>query len=617
LQYMDSQMEIKYEEIREKHKSSITKLYPFSSERKMMSTLLKSDSGEYSHILYSKGAAEIVLERCTQVMQEDGTEAPLDEKLTSTFEQLIKDYASTGLRTIALTCRKINNELNWEDEDAVVAELTFIALAGIKDPVRKEVPDAVRKCQEAGIIVRMITGDNILTATHIARECGILTEDGVAIEGSKFRKMSQAEMDEIIPKLQVIARSSPTDKYMLVHRLRELGEVVAVTGDGVNDAPQLKEADVGFAMGITGTEVAKDASDIVLLDDNFSSIEKAVLWGRNVYDSIRKFVQFQLTVNLVAVAIAFIGAVTNGESPLSPIQLLWVNLIMDTFAALALATEAPTEELLQRRPYGRYDSLITRNMWRNIIGQSLYQLGVLLVMLYAIHIIPIFGLPHSQSQFSRKDRVIQNTLIFNAFVMCQLFNEINSRKLGNELNVFKGLFKNPIFLGIMVFSVAVQFLLTHFGGSFAQTHPLTVIQWLCCVVIGFISLPYGILLRGIFRFKEAERVHPSPVAEKGKGKEKETRIEIVPAEGALPPKKKEEEKPLLPPRPVSLNWRRAQDVMTEVNVLTTLRHYKRPKTNYPTKKHSERRTSVASETLRRNSFLSKRRASDINFFPPK
>lgn len=209
--------------------------------------------------------------------------------------------------------------------------------------------------------MRMLTGDNILTAKSISKQCGILdADDQIAIEGPEFRKYSDEKIDEIIPRLRVIARSSPEDKLRLVKRLRELGEVVAVTGDGTNDSPSLKEADVGFAMGIMGTEVAKEASDIILLDDNFNSIVKAILWGRNVFDSIKKFVQFQLTVNLVAVIISFIGAVTGGESPLKAVQLLWVNLIMDTLAALALATEAPTPELLDRPPHGRKASLITK-----------------------------------------------------------------------------------------------------------------------------------------------------------------------------------------------------------------------------------------------------------------
>jgi len=200
-----------------------------------------------------------------------------------------------------------------------------------------------------GITVRMLTGDNLLTASFVAKECGILSDDGTVIEGPKFRTLSDEELDNILPKLQVMARCSPQDKFRLVHRLRERGEVVAVTGDGTNDAPQLKEADVGFSMGIAGTEVAKEASDIILLDDNFSSIVKAVMWGRNVFDSIRKFIQFQLTVNLVAVIIAFVGAVSKGESPLKPVQMLWVNLIMDTMAALALATELPTVDLFETK----------------------------------------------------------------------------------------------------------------------------------------------------------------------------------------------------------------------------------------------------------------------------
>lgn len=507
LEYMATQMEVNYEEIRKKHKKNIAKLYPFSSERKMMSTAIRTEEGDAKYILYCKGASEIILEECSTILKTDG-EADLKDKKRDEISDLIEEYASSGLRTIGLAYKEFSEEPDWEDDEEVIKDLVFLGLAGIKDPVRKEVPEAVEKCKNAGIMVRMITGDNILTARHIAKECGILTEDGIAIEGPKFRKMTEAELDEIIPKLQVIARAQPQDKYTLVHRLRELGEVVAVTGDGVNDAPQLKEADVGFAMGITGTEVAKDASDIVLLDDNFSSIVKAVMWGRNVYDSIRKFIQFQLTVNLVAVAIAFIGSVTNGASPLTPVQLLWVNLIMDTFAALALATERPSEELLDRKPYGRYDHLITRAMWRNIISQAVFQLGVLLVMLYAIDIIPFVSLPPKSD--TERWNLERNTFLFNTFVMCQLFNEINSRKLGNELNVFTRFFTNPIFLGVMAITLVGQFLLIQFAGSFASTVPLSINQWIVSVVIGAISLPYGLIIRLAIRLKEPEPKKPTP-----------------------------------------------------------------------------------------------------------
>lgn len=647
LEYTDSKMKVSYEEIRKKHKKNIVKLYPFSSERKSMSTVIRFDSsidapgaeGEPSYRLYCKGASEIVSKMCSQMTTKDGKAENLDDKAAEDLKKLIEEYASSGLRTIALAYKDISEEHDWED-DSIISDLTLIGIAGIKDPVRKEVPDAVKKCKKAGIMVRMITGDNILTARHIAKECGILTEDGMAIEGPELRKMSQAELDKIIPKLQVVARSSPTDKFTLVHRLRELGEVVAVTGDGVNDAPQLKEADVGFSMGITGTEVAKEASDIVLLDDNFSSIVKAVMWGRNVYDSIRKFVQFQLTVNTVAVAIAFIGAVTKGDSPLTPVQLLWVNLIMDTFAALALATEAPTEELLKRKPYGRYDSLITRNMWRNIIGHAIYQLAVLLFLLYAINMLPIFGLPNNMKKFTEADKTIQNTIIFNSFVMCQIFNEINSRKLGSELNVFKGIFTNYVFLAVLGFTVVMQFVLAQFAGAFAGTHPLSIQQWGVCIFIGFIELPYGLLLRLVFRFKEPEHqekhTHPleagqsatesssTPATlqgerereksgdqrrEKGKEKVKEEHVSInMPDEARS--KRGDERVPLLRQSGdtnarARENWGKAQGVVTEVGVVNVLRGAGRRKSvasgAYPTRKFDARRQSTLGENFLRRS----------------
>jgi len=270
------------------------------------------------------------------------------------------------------------------------------------------------------------------------------------MEGPQFRSLHVDQIDRLIPRLQVLARCSPDDKLILVKRLRELGEVVAVTGDGTNDAPILREADVGFSMG-NGTAVAKDASDIVLLDDNFASIEKAVLWGRNVYDSIRKFLQFQLTVNICAVAVAFLGAITTGQSPLTAIQLLWVNLIMDTMAALALATEEPTPELMDRPPHGRDSPLITRRMWRNIIGQTTFQLLALLWTLYGAQTLPFLSISGNTVTDSPDPNAVpdytRTTLVFNTFVFCQLFNEINCRVLNDELNIFKNILKNYIFFG--------------------------------------------------------------------------------------------------------------------------------------------------------------------------
>jgi len=226
---------------------------------------------------------------------------------------------------------------------------------------------------------------------------------------------------------------------------------------------------------------------------------KAVLWGRNVFDSIRKFVQFQLTVNVVAVIVAFVGAVGSGESPLKPVQMLWVNLIMDTMAALALATEAPTPSLLKRAPYGRYEGIITRSMWRNVIGQALYQLVVMFTLLMFAQNIPQLGLPASRAAWTEEHHELLTTIVFNTFVLCQLFNELNCRKLGNELNILSGLFTNTIFWAVMVFTVAVQAIIVQYGGEFASTHALTRDQWLFCIAVGAGSLPWGLILRIFIR----------------------------------------------------------------------------------------------------------------------
>ncbi|XP_039157322.1 putative calcium-transporting ATPase 7, plasma membrane-type isoform X2 [Eucalyptus grandis] len=300
-------------------------------------------------------------------------------------------------------------------------------------------------------------------------------------KGPDFREKSQEELLELIPKIQVMARSSPLDKHTLVKHLRTtFEEVVAVTGDGTNDAPALHEADIGLAMGIAGTEVAKESADVVILDDNFSTIVTVAKWGRSVYINIQKFVQFQLTVNVVALVVNFSSACLMGSAPLTAVQLLWVNMIMDTLGALALATEPPNNELMKRRPVGRKGNFISNVMWRNILGQSLYQF--LVIWNLQAKGKAMFGLDGPDAD------LILNTLIFNSFVFCQIFNEISSRDM-EEIDVFKGILDNYVFVAVLSCTAIFQVIIIEFLGTFASTSPLTFSQWLLSIIIGFLGMP--------------------------------------------------------------------------------------------------------------------------------
>ncbi|KUJ20488.1 calcium transporting P-type ATPase-like protein [Mollisia scopiformis] len=481
--------------------ANIVQLIPFDSGRKCMGVVVQLENGKYR--LYVKGASEILLEKCSYIIR-DPTKEPSSSLMTEdnrrTLNNIIDNYASRSLRTIGMIYREFDK---WPPKGARTAEgdrtevifedifkqMVFLGIVGIQDPLREGVAEAVKKCQNAGVVVRMVTGDNLNTAKAIATECGIFTQGGLIMEGPAFRKLSKTKMDQTIPRLQVLARSSPEDKRILVKRLKELGETVAVTGDGTNDAPALKTADVGFSMGIAGTEVAKEASAIILMDDNFASIVKAMMWGRAVNDAVKKFLQFQVTVNITAVLLTFITAVSSDQekSVLTAVQLLWVNLIMDTMAALALATDPPTESILDRKPDPKSAPLISVTMWKMIIGESLYQLVITLLLYY--------GSDSILSYQSDREKNQVPTLVFNTFVWMQIFNQWNNRRLDNKFNIFEGVSRNWFFMAINVVMVGGQVMIIFVGGKAFNVVRLNGAQWAYSIVLGFLSIPIGACIR--------------------------------------------------------------------------------------------------------------------------
>ncbi|XP_059379109.1 plasma membrane calcium-transporting ATPase 3-like isoform X4 [Carassius carassius] len=501
-----------YQAVREQiPEEKLYKVYTFNSVRKSMSTVIQMPDRSFR--LYSKGASEILLRKCSFILgRDDETRAFKPRDKEEIVKKVIEPMACDGLRTICIAYRELPADPmpDWDNETDIVSNLTCITMVGIEDPVRPEVPEAIRKCQRAGITVRMVTGDNINTARAIAAKCGIIHpgDDFLCIDGKDFNRrirnekgeIEQERIDKVWPKLRVLARSSPTDKHTLVKGIidsttLEQRQVVAVTGDGTNDGPALKKADVGFAMGIAGTDVAKEASDIILTDDNFSSIVKAVMWGRNVYDSISKFLQFQLTVNVVAVIVAFTGACITQDSPLKAVQMLWVNLIMDTFASLALATEPPNEALLLRKPYGRNNPLISRTMMKNILGHAVYQLIIIFTLLFVGE--KIFDIDSGRNAPLHSPPSEHYTIIFNTFVLMQLFNEINARKIHGERNVFDGIFSNPIFCSIVLGTFAIQIVIVQFGGKPFSCYPLNAEQWLWCLFVGMGELVWGQVIASV------------------------------------------------------------------------------------------------------------------------
>ncbi|XP_071937978.1 putative calcium-transporting ATPase 13, plasma membrane-type [Coffea arabica] len=484
-------MEINMDMERVKQNCSILHVEAFNSQKKRSGVLMKKMVDNSTHVHW-KGAAEMILAMCSHYYNLEGEVTLLDHLERLKFEEIIQGMAASSLRCIAFAHKQIReaNDASGEIQQTLEdRNLILLGIVGLKDPCRPGVKKAVEDCQYSGVKIKMITGDNVFTARAIATECGILkpdleANDELVVEGVEFRNYTDEERMEKVDKIVVMARSSPFDKHLMVKCLKAKGHVVAVTGDGTNDAPALKEADIGLSMGIQGTEVAKESSDIVILDDNFASVATVLTWGRCVYSNIQKFIQFQLTVNVAALVINFVAAISAGEVPLTAVQLLWVNLIMDTLGALALATERPTKDLMDKPPVGRTEPLITNTMWRNLMSQALYQIAVLLTLQFKGK--SIFGV-------SKK---VNDTLIFNTFVLCQVFNEFNARKLERK-NVFEGIHRNKLFLGIIGVTIILQVVMVEFLKRFANTERLNWGQWAACAGIAAASWPIGWIVKCI------------------------------------------------------------------------------------------------------------------------
>lgn len=472
-----------YEQMRSE--ARIVSQLPFSTERKYMATLVedvKSDElpmnsdTPYSdtqrgqrRLLFLKGAPEIILRHSACYLSAGGGEHRPIEEISGKVEAQLSRYQNMAMRTLGFAVVEVEAEAGTDCEalvNRVTGDIIFLGIAAISDPIRTDVPSAVKRCQGAGIGIKIVTGDTPGTATEIARQIGLWTEadtDRNRITGTEFAALSDEEALDRVMDLKIMSRARPTDKQRLVQLLQKHGAVVAVTGDGTNDAPALNHAQVGLSMG-TGTSVAKEASDITLLDDSFNSIGTAVMWGRSLYKNIQRFIAFQLTINVVALAIVLLGAVMGSEIPLTVTQMLWINLIMDTFAAMALASIPPSTSVMRERPRKSDDFIITPAMYRNIGGMGLLFVAVLVGLYLYMNthgLLTLEGL----------------TVFFTIFVMMQFWNLFNARVLGTSDSAFKG-FGQAYTLWIVAGIILLgQFIIVQWGGSVFRTTPLSAEVW--------------------------------------------------------------------------------------------------------------------------------------------
>lgn len=457
-------------------KQDVRKFNAFDSNKKSSSVTITKDG---KSVTYIKGAPEKIIEKCTHYLDESGTRKRLVEKnyLTS----YIDSQAGRSMRLLAVA------KADGETEDT---DLTLICIVSIRDNVRKEAVDAIKEVQNAGIQVVMVTGDRKETAVAIAKEAGLLaTKDDVALTSAEMAEKTDEELKTILPHLRVVSRALPTDKSRLVRIAQELNLVVGMTGDGVNDSPALKKADVGFAMG-SGTEVAKEAGDITILDDNFSSIEKAILYGRTMFKSIRKFLIFQLTVNVAAVLTCFIGPLLGENVVMTVIQLLLINLAMDTLAAIAFGSEPALKEYMKDKPIPRSASIISKEMFVEIIISAVYITFICLGILFV---------PFIRNRFGNVDVTYLKSALFATFMMAITFNGFNART--SHINPFEGLGRNKNFLLVMLAIFAMQFVFVTFGGEALSVEPLAPQAWLTCIILAFLVIPIDVIRKIIMNKK--------------------------------------------------------------------------------------------------------------------
>ncbi|HEY8504423.1 MAG TPA: cation-translocating P-type ATPase, partial [Gemmataceae bacterium] len=456
----------------------------FSSERKRMTTVIRYGGGLVALV---KGAPELLMEQCRTYLTADGRVEELTPAAREAFAKLLSDATGAAMRTLAFAYSRLPADMP-EDEDAIHArraeidrDLVFVGFVAIRDPLRDDVKAAVQRCREAGIEVKMITGDNIETARAIGRDIGLLDDPAALVLNSQqFNEMTDDELRQRLPNLKILARARPLDKYRMVRLLQDQSQVVAVTGDGTNDAPALKKADVGLAMGIAGTEVAKEASKIVLLDDAFSTIVKAVHWGRSLYENIQRFIQFQLTINVSALTIAFLGPFFGIRPPFTVLQLLWINVIMDTFAAIALCSEPPRTGLMRQPPKRRDENILTKDMQRTIFITAGFFVVVMMALLLGMSGYGWFAGPGPKSEDFEALTTRQVSIFFSVYVFFQVWNQINCRSLSPEVSGFHRIWENPTFLMIASTIVVVQVLIVSvpFLADIFKVEPLYFTDWL-------------------------------------------------------------------------------------------------------------------------------------------